>query len=56
VGEKQSYLFHLDVVVEEDEPGLFGAFVVGMEDTMGASGHTVDEAAEKCAPAIHGNS
>ena len=43
---KRSFLFHVDVVIEEDEPGLFGAHVVGMEDRMVAMGQSLEEATE----------
>ncbi len=42
--EKQSYLFHVDFLIEEDEPGVFSAVCIGMEDTMTAGGDTPEEA------------
>lgn len=44
--DTQSFLFNVQVVVEEDEPGLFAATVAGMEDHMAAMGHSADEAAD----------
>jgi hypothetical protein len=46
IDEHSSLLFAVPVTVEEDEPGLFGAVVKGMEDLMAASGRTPEEASE----------
>jgi hypothetical protein len=44
--DKQSFLFSVQVVIEEDDHGLFGATVAGMEEHMAAMGHSADEAAD----------
>jgi hypothetical protein len=46
INEHSSLLFAVPIIVEEDEPELFGAAVIGMHDRMGASGRTAHEAFE----------
>ena len=43
----KTFLFHVEVILEQDAPGLFGAVVAGMEDTMCASGASPEEAEEQ---------
>lgn len=44
IDKAQSFLFPVQVTVEEDEPNLYGAAVQGMEEHMAAMGRTASEA------------
>ncbi len=44
IDKRQSFVFPVQVTVEEDEPNLYGATIPGLEDHMAAMGRTAEEA------------